>query len=70
MKTEGEGKLKQEYQGNLTKEERIAMAEAKIKEARERRKVEDEKNAREAEANRRRADKELAAAKRIAKERE
>ena len=54
----------------MSKEERIALAEQKIKEARERRKIDDEKNAREAEAARRRGDKEIAAAKRLAKERE
>ena len=70
VKTEGQGNLQKEYQGNLSVQERVALAEAKIKAARERRKVEDEKNAREAEAARRRGDKELAAAKRIAKERE
>lgn len=70
VKQEGEGDLKKEYQGNLSKEERIRLAEEKIREARERRKVEEEKNAREAEANRRKMDKEIAAAKRAHKEQE
>lgn len=62
--------MKEQYQGNLSKEERVALAEQKIKEARERRKIEEAKQAKEAEAARRIADKELAAAKRVAKERE
>jgi uncharacterized UBP type Zn finger protein len=34
---DGEGDIKKEYQGNLSKEERIKIAEGKIKAARERR---------------------------------
>jgi uncharacterized UBP type Zn finger protein len=34
---EGEGELKKEYQGNLSKEERIKIAEEKIKAARAKR---------------------------------
>jgi uncharacterized UBP type Zn finger protein len=49
---EGEGDLKQQYQGGLSKEERIAMAEAKIKANRERRAVEEKVNRQEQEVNR------------------
>ena len=47
---EGEGEIKKQYQGNLSKEERIKIAEEKIKAARERRAKEDIINAREHEA--------------------
>ena len=49
---EGEGELKQEYQGNLSKEERIRIAEEKIKAGRQRREEEKKVNDFEMEKNR------------------
>lgn len=59
---EGEGELKKEYQGNLSKEERIRIAEEKIKAARARRAEEEVKNAAELAANQRKMAKEILAA--------
>lgn len=62
---DGEGELKQQYQGNLSKEERIKIAEEKIKAARLKR-AEDEKiNAIEMEKNRILNNKAMQEAKRI-----
>jgi uncharacterized UBP type Zn finger protein len=49
---EGEGSLKKQYQGNLSKEERIAIAQEKIKAARARREEEEKQNKLEMERNR------------------
>ena len=49
---EGEGELKKEYQGNLSKEERIKQAEEKIKAARKRREEDKKVNDFEMEKNR------------------
>jgi len=49
---EGEGDIKKPYQGNMSKEERIKMAEEKIKAARIRRAEEEKVNAFEMEKNR------------------
>ena len=49
---EGEGDLKKEYQGNLSKEERIRIAEEKIKAARIKREEEKKQNDLEMEKNR------------------
>lgn len=49
---EGEGELKKEYQGNLSKEERIRIAEEKIKAARMKREEEKKVNDFEMEKNR------------------
>ena len=57
VKQEGAGDLKKEYQGDLSVEDRVRIAEEKIKEARERRAAEEVINAREAEASRRVNDK-------------
>ena len=67
---EGEGEIKQQYQGNLSKEERIKIAEEKIKAGRARRAVEDKQNAIEHEKQQRKMNKEILAAQRIDKERE
>ena len=48
----GEGELKKEYQGQLSKEERIRNAEAKIKAGRVKRAEDDKKNNHEREMNR------------------
>ena len=66
----GEGELKQQYQGNLSKEERIKIAEEKIKAARIRRAEEEKVNALEAEKNRIASTKAQAAAKRKLEEQE
>lgn len=52
VKKEGEGDIKQQYQGNLCKEERIKMAEEKIKANRAIREAEEKKNRHEQEKNR------------------
>ena len=44
MSKEGDGDIKKPYQGNMTKEERIAAAEAKIKHNRQVREEEEKKN--------------------------
>ena len=67
---EGEGEIKKQYQGNLSKEERIRLAEEKIKAARQKRAEEEKVNQQEMEANRMRMGKEMAAAARIQKEQE
>lgn len=67
---EGEGEIKKQYQGNLSKEERIKQAEEKIKAARARRAEEEKINAREAELNRIKNDKAVAAAKRLQAEKD
>lgn len=67
---DGAGDLKKEYQGNLTKEERIKAAEEKILAARARREVEDKQNKIEHEAEQRKMNKEILAAQRIDKERQ
>ena len=67
---EGEGQLKQQYQGNLSKEERIKIAEEKIKAGRARRAIEDKAAAIEHEKQQRKMNKEILAAQRIDKERE
>ena len=67
---DGAGDIKKEYQGGLSKEERIKIAEEKIREARARREVEDKKNKHEQEIARIKMSKEIAAAQRIDKERE
>ena len=67
---EGDGELKKEYQGNLTKEERIKLAEEKIKAARAKRAEEEKKNSHEQEINRIKMSKEIAAAQREWKEQE
>ena len=54
----------------MSKEERIKIAEEKIKAARERRAKEEVVNAREAEISQRKMNKEILAAQRIDKERE
>jgi len=66
---EGEGQLKKEYAGNLSKEERIKIAEEKIKAARARRAIEEKANAIEHEKQQRKMNKEILAAQRIDKER-
>lgn len=48
----GEGELKQSYQGNMSKEERLKLAEEKIKAARIRRAAEEKVDKAEAEKNR------------------
>jgi hypothetical protein len=48
----GEGEIKKEYQGNMSKEERIALAEAKIKANREKREKETKVNTHEMELQR------------------
>lgn len=65
---EGEGEIKKQYQGNLSKEERIKLAEAKIAAAKKRRAEEEKINKHEMELNRIKNDKALAAAKRLAAE--
>ena len=60
----GEGDIKKEYQGNLSKEERIKIAEEKIQAARKRRAEEEKQNAIEAEKMQRHANKEMQIAKR------
>ena len=67
---EGEGELKQQYQGNLSKEERIKIAEEKIKAARAKRAIDDKQNAIEHEKQQRKMNKEIVAAQRLDKERE
>jgi hypothetical protein len=67
---EGEGAIKQQYQGNLSKEERIKIAEEKIKAAKARRAIEDKQNAIEHEKQQRKMNKEIVAAQRLDKERE
>ena len=52
VKTEGEGKLQQQYQGNLSVEERVKIAEEKIKAGRIRRAEEEKKNKEEQEKDR------------------
>ena len=66
IKQEGDGKLQQQYQGGLSKEERIKIAEEKIAAARIRRAEEDKRNKHEQEISRIKNEKALAAAKRIA----
>ena len=56
--------MKKQYQGNLSKEERIKQAEEKIKAARIRRAEEEKQKKHEMELNRIKNDKDLAAAKR------
>lgn len=48
----GTGEIKRQYQGNLSKEERIKLAEAKIKAAREKRAIEEKQNKHEQELSR------------------
>ena len=48
---DGEGDLKKEYQGNLSKEDRIRIAEQKIKAARAKRAEDEVKDRAEHEAN-------------------
>ena len=67
---EGEGELKKEYAGNLSKEERIKIAEEKIKAGRARRAEEEKVNKHEQEINRIKMSKEIAAAQREFKEQE
>jgi len=67
---EGEGELKKQYNGNLSKEERLKIAEDKIKAARAKREAESKVNAHEQEINRIKMNKEILAAQRLDKERE
>lgn len=67
---EGKGEIKQQYQGGLSKEERIAAAEAMIKAKRAQRAIDEKVNAQEAERNRIVNDKLVAAAKREHAEKE
>lgn len=67
---EGEGSLKKEYAGNLSKEERIAIAEEKIKAGRLRRAEEAKLQDHQREMNRMKDGKESVAAKRIFEEQE
>lgn len=60
----GEGSIAKEYAGNLSKEERIKIAEEKIAEGRKRRAAEEIINKREAEKMQRFANKEMMIAKR------
>lgn len=66
----GEGAIKKEYQGGLSKEERIKIAEQKIIEGRKRRAEEEKLNKIEAEKQQRFANKEMAIAKRKLEEKE
>ena len=65
-----DAEIKKQYQGNLTKEERIALAEKKIKEKRAQREAESKVNAHEMEINRIKNTKMMQAAAREHKEKE
>mmetsp|Transcript_18011 Transcript_18011/g.30672 ORF Transcript_18011/g.30672 Transcript_18011/m.30672 type:complete len:128 (+) Transcript_18011:179-562(+) len=67
---QGEGSMKKEYQGNLSKEERIKLAEEKIKAARIRREEEEKQNKLEMEKNRILNNKEMTKARRLMEEQE
>ena len=67
---EGEGELKKEYQGNLSKEERIRIAEEKIKAARQKREEEKKINDFEMEKNRILNQKMMGQARRLNEEKE
>lgn len=70
MGQEGEGSLKKEYQGGLSKEERIRIAEEKIKAARAKREEEKKVNDFEMEKNRILQQKMMNQARRLNEEKE
>jgi len=67
---EGEGELKKPYNGGLSKEERIKIAEEKIKAARAARAAAEKVADHDREINRIKGNKEMMAAQRIDKERQ